>query len=183
MFAVKCISMEHLRTFSSNPVNLHVIQTFQERRMLKTECKNFTYRRDKYSLIKAVSSGYNRNIKLVRSMRPAATCNSTEKNTWTTLDRVSSVEDCTLIKVAVPYQNRQKMVGRSFAKVFGQVLVAVDLKQAWLKCLATEIDMQTFTRRHCCPFQDAVVITIKAAGLFITLQWVFWEKLRAVVDY
>lgn len=106
-----------------------------------------------------------------------------KKNTWTTLDRVSSVEDCTLIKVAVPYQNRQKMVGRSFAKVFGQVLLAVDLKQAWLKCLATEIDMQTFTRRHCCPFQDAVVITIKAAGLFITLQWVFWEKLRAVVDY
>lgn len=72
--------MQHLRRFIFNPVNSHVIQTFQERRMLKTECKNFTYRRGKYSLVEAMSPGNNRDIKLVRSVRAAATCNTTEKN-------------------------------------------------------------------------------------------------------
>ena len=75
-----------------------------------------------------------------------------------------------LIKVAVVYQNRPMMAERSFATVFGQVLAAVSQKQAWRKYLAAEIERQAFTRRHCCPFQYAVVITIKAAGLFTTLQ-------------
>lgn len=78
--------------------------------------------------------------------------------------------------------NRPMMAEHSFATVFGQVLAALDQTQAWRKYLATEIERQAFTRRHCCPFQDAVVITIKAAGLFITVERVFWEKLRAVRD-
>jgi len=86
---------------------------------------------------------------------------------------VPSVEDCMLIEVAVPHLNRPMMAEHSFATVFGQVLAALDQTQAWRKYLATEIERQAFTRRHCCPFQDAVVITIKAAGLFITVERVF----------
>ena len=78
MFAVKYNSMQHLRRFIFNPVNSHVMQTFQERLMLKTECKNLTHRRGKYSLVETMSPGNNRDIKLMRSVRTAATCNATE---------------------------------------------------------------------------------------------------------
>ena len=40
------------------------------------------------------------------------------------------LENCKLIKVAFPYQNRPMMAERSFAKVSGQVLAVLNQKQA-----------------------------------------------------
>ena len=78
MFAVKYNSMQDLR-FIFTPVNLHVMPTFQEQGLLKTECKSLTHRRGKDSFVEAMSPGNNGDIKLMRSVRAAATCNTTEK--------------------------------------------------------------------------------------------------------
>ena len=130
MFAVKYNSMQDLR-FILNPVNSHVMPTFQEQGMLKTECKSLTHRCGKDSLVEAMSPGNNRDIKLMRSVRAAATCNKTKKKNTVNFRSSVFLEDCKLIKVAAPYQNRPMMDERSFAKVSGQALAALDQKQAW----------------------------------------------------